>query len=229
MFSVLVAPTWKQSDSNLPAEGLACKAGNKKCFSLLPEAVKPEFPPSPCDICCTESRFCRDCCCILCCKTITFCRGDHSYIRCEAKVNHCYVCWHVAHVDCALRCCMAGAVDGINGLDSEYYCRRCDSRTDLLPHVKKLLQTCESIQSPDSVEHLLNIGVSILRGSQKNSSKTLLELIESAIWKVDLLSSATITMFPFFQLLPFLFPKFFLSFTFTFSVLKSFGMVFISA
>ncbi|CAA2990782.1 Hypothetical predicted protein, partial [Olea europaea subsp. europaea] len=46
-----------------------CKAGNRVCNSLLATEDSISDVMS-CDICCSETSFCRDCCCILCCKTI---------------------------------------------------------------------------------------------------------------------------------------------------------------
>ena len=76
-------------------DGLTCKAGNKKCNSLLAESESPSLVPLPCDLCCSEPRFCRDCCCILCSKTIDLNYGGYSYIKCEAMVDGC-ICGHVA-------------------------------------------------------------------------------------------------------------------------------------
>lgn len=141
-----------------------------------------------CDICCTEAKFCRDCCCILCSKTINFSYGGYDYIRCEAMTGEGTICGHAAHIDCALRCYMAGTVGGSIGLDSEYYCRRCDARTDLVPHVSRLLQTCESLDSRDNIEKILNIGICILRSSEKTSAKELLKRIEGAVAKVKIIA-----------------------------------------
>lgn len=166
--------------SDPQSDCLACKAGNKKCNSLFAEAECPSLVPLPCDLCCNEPRFCRDCCCILCSKTIDLKHGGYSYIKCEAMVNG-YICGHVAHLNCALRSYMAGTVGGSIGLDAEYYCRRCDTKTFLVPHVTTVLKTCESIDSRDEIEKILNIAVCILRGSQKSNAKGLLNRIESAI------------------------------------------------
>ena len=170
-------------------DGLTCKAGNKKCNSLLAESESPSLVPLPCDLCCSEPRFCRDCCCILCSKTIDLNYGGYSYIKCEAMVDGC-ICGHVAHLNCALRSYMAGTVGGSIGLDAEYYCRRCDAKTSLVPHVTGLLKTCESIDSRDDIEKILNIGVCILRGSQKTNARGLLNRIESAITKVKPMQSS---------------------------------------
>ncbi|KAI3997915.1 hypothetical protein MKX01_038806 [Papaver californicum] len=132
------------------------------------------LPDMDCDICCSEVNFCRNCCCILC----------YSFIRCEAKQGEDYICGHAAHLDCALRSYMAGKVGGSIGLDVEYYCRRCDKITDLVPHVTRLLQTCQSLNSPDEIEKILNLGLSILRGSQRVSALNLLHSTELAFRKL---------------------------------------------
>ena len=100
------------------------------------------------------------------------------------------ICGHIAHLNCALRSYMAGTVGGSIGLDAEYYCRRCDAKTSLVPHVTGLLKTCESIDSRDDIEKILNIGVCILRGSQKTNARGLLNRIESAITKVKPMQSS---------------------------------------
>ncbi|KAK8572994.1 hypothetical protein V6N12_029034 [Hibiscus sabdariffa] len=162
------------------SDGLKCKAGNKKCNSLFAEAESPSLASLPCDLCCSEPRFCRDCCCILCSKTIDLKFGGYSYIKCEAMVDG-YICGHVAHLNCALRCYMAGTVGGYIGLDAEYYCRRCDTKSSLVSHVTMLLKTCESIDSRDEIEKIINIGLCVIRGSQNTNARGLLNCIESAI------------------------------------------------
>lgn len=170
------------SDSQTDTVG--CKARNKMCSSILEQLDKPTLAVMPCDICCSEPRFCHDCCCILCSKIINSDYGGYSYIKCEAVVDEGYICGHIAHIDCALRCYMAGTVGGSIGLDAEYYCRRCDARTDLVLHASRLLQTCESIDSRDVIEKILSVGVCILGGSQKTSAKWLLNRFELAIAKL---------------------------------------------
>ncbi|KAF4363512.1 hypothetical protein CsatB_026209 [Cannabis sativa] len=170
-------------DSNSDTGG--CKARNKMCNSLVEQVENSSVAVMPCDICCTESRFCRDCCCILCCKTVDYTYEGYSFIKCEAAVGESYICGHIAHIDCAVRCYMAGKVGGSIGLDAEYYCRRCDAKTDLIPHVTRLLQTCESINSRDDIDRILKVGVSILHGSRKTSAKRLLNRIQLAIGKLE--------------------------------------------
>ncbi|XP_061991113.1 protein OBERON 2 isoform X1 [Rosa rugosa] len=179
-----IPPCAEIEESDSQSDALCCKARNKLCISLLGEAENPPLAFMKCDICCTEAKFCRDCCCILCSKTVNFSYGGYDYIRCEAMTGEGTICGHAAHIDCALRCYMAGTVGGSIGLDSEYYCRRCDARTDLVPHVTRLLQTCESLDSRDNIEKILNIGICILRSSEKTSAKELLKRIEVAVAKL---------------------------------------------
>ncbi|KAF2285401.1 hypothetical protein P3X46_006149 [Hevea brasiliensis] len=176
--------TAENSESDSQSDGARCKAGNKRCNSLMVQVENLSIAAMPCDICCSEPHFCRDCCCILCCKTINAKYGGYSYIKCEAFVSEGYMCGHVAHIDCALRTYMAGTVGGSIGLDVEYYCRRCDAKKDLVPHVMSLLQTCKSVDSCEEVEKILTVGICILRGSQKSRTKGLLNQIESAIAKL---------------------------------------------
>ncbi|CAN4091319.1 unnamed protein product [Withania somnifera] len=168
---------------------IRCMAGNNMCASLVAGNPSPET--LICDICCSEPGFCRDCCCILCCKTICSAYGGYSYIRCEAKVNDGQICRHIAHIDCALRSYVAGTVGGSIGLDAEYFCRRCDSRSDLVSHVMKLLNICRTIDSRDDVESILNVSLCILRGSRKTNAKQLLRHIKLAMAKFLLMIGGT--------------------------------------
>ncbi|KAF6152705.1 hypothetical protein GIB67_021365 [Kingdonia uniflora] len=163
---------------------LPCKAGNRIC-SLRLQARNFSLPAMDCDICCSESGFCRDCCCILCCKTVDWAYGGYSFIRCEAVVSESYICGHVAHLECALRAYMCGTVGGSIGLDVEYYCRRCDTRTDLTSHVTKIVQVCESLHTLDDTEKILKLGVCILRGSQQESTQKLLQKIGLTFGKLN--------------------------------------------
>ncbi|XP_043708396.1 protein OBERON 2-like isoform X2 [Telopea speciosissima] len=184
------------SETESQPGSMDCKARNKMC-DLQILAGTCSLPAMDCNICCSEPDFCRDCCCILCCKTIDWTYGGYSFIRCEAKVDDNYICGHVAHIECALRSYMAGTVGGRIGLDVEYYCRRCDRRTDLISHVTRLLQTCESLNAWEKIVKILNLGLCILRGSQRKSAKKLLNRMELArrklkhgtaleeIWKED--------------------------------------------
>ncbi|KAL8239588.1 hypothetical protein R6Q59_016155 [Mikania micrantha] len=161
-----------------------CKAGNINCSSLL-ETNNPDHSNiMPCDICCIEPLFCHDCCCILCSKMVNTAHGDHTFIKCESIVKEGLICGHICHVECGLRSFLAGTVGGTIGLDAEYYCRRCDAITDLIPHVKNLLRNCESISNGDKMKKILNICVIILRGSTKTSAKNLLHRVKSATAKL---------------------------------------------
>ncbi|XP_027767780.1 protein OBERON 2-like [Solanum pennellii] len=131
-----------------------------------------------CDMYCSEPGFCRGCCCILCFKTISSDYDGYNYIQCEAIVDG-YICGHVSHLDCALRSYMAGKVGGSINLDAQYLCRYCDSRMDLVPHALKLIKTCTSVASRAAIEIFLNVGICILRGSQKRNGKELLHHIKS--------------------------------------------------
>ncbi|GMN46708.1 hypothetical protein TIFTF001_015875 [Ficus carica] len=175
----------EQSLCDSSSDNGGCKAGNKMCSSLVEQVENSPLSIMVCDICCSEPRFCRDCCCILCCKTVNYTYGSYSYIRCEAVAEEGRMCGHIAHISCALRSYMAGKVGGSIGLDVEYYCRRCDVKSDLVPHVTRLLQTCKSIDTRDDIVKILKVGLSILRGSERTSAKRLLNRIELAISKLN--------------------------------------------
>ncbi|KAI4317850.1 hypothetical protein L6164_025683 [Bauhinia variegata] len=174
----------EEPEYDFQSDTVKCKAGNNICNSLILEEVEKYSPAMPCNCCCAEPRFCRNCCCILCSKTVNLVNGGYSYIKCQKKVDN-NICAHVAHMECALRSQNAGTVGGKIGLDAEYNCRRCDGRTDLIPHVNKLLETCESIDSRDDIGKILNLGACLLRGSQKTIAKELLSRIELAISKLQ--------------------------------------------
>ncbi|KAJ7954871.1 protein OBERON 1-like [Quillaja saponaria] len=168
------AQTEEHCASHSQSNTMGCKAGNKKCNSLILEEVENSLPDMPCDICCIVDGFCRECCCILYCKTVNTASGGYNYIKCQEKVSGDNICGHVAHVDCAIQSHMAGMLEGNIGLDAEYYCRCCDRRTDMVSHVKRLLLTVESIGSRDDTEKILSLAVSLLSGSQKTIAKELL-------------------------------------------------------
>lgn len=165
-------------------DGVGCRAGNKKCGNLFVQTENTSLPAMPCDICCSEPNFCRDCCCLLCSKTVSSKYGGYSYIKCESVVSDGHICGHVAHINCALRTYMAGCVGGSIGLDAGYYCRRCDARTDLVPHVTMFLQTCESVDSRDEIKKMLSVAICILRGSQRTDANKLLNRVEAANMKL---------------------------------------------
>lgn len=175
-------PPPKPAESNGLIGEAHCKAGNIFCSSLAP-GDEPASEVMFCDICCNEPGFCRDCCCILCCQTINKTSEGYSYITCGANIDGS-PCGHSCHFACALRSAMVGTVDGTVGLDAEYYCRRCDSRSDLVSHFAKLLQKCESNVSGDDIEKTLGIGIRLLSGSKRTSANQLLRHIQLAMSKV---------------------------------------------
>ncbi|XP_074569086.1 uncharacterized protein LOC141825600 isoform X2 [Curcuma longa] len=170
----------EQVESRLEDQSGECKAGNKMC-SLQSKEKTNTLPAKDCNICCSEAGFCRDCCCILCCKTVDSACGGCTFIRCEANLDNQYICGHVAHVECALRAYMAGTVGGSIGLDTEYYCRRCDNKINLIPFLTKLIKVCESLDSKEDIEKLLKLGFCILRGSKQPRAKSLQNRIGVAI------------------------------------------------
>ncbi|KAI9089705.1 hypothetical protein K1719_028998 [Acacia pycnantha] len=167
----------------LQPDSCGCKVKNKESTNQKLKIPEDGLPAMPCDICCAEPGFCRDCCCILCSKTVDSAYGGYNYIKCREKIGN-NICGHISHLECALRCRMAGTVGGSIGLDAEYYCRRCDGRTDLIPHVNKLAQICETIDSRDDIENILNLSACLLRGSKKDIAKSLLNRIELANLKL---------------------------------------------
>src|SRR5262249_29827758 len=154
-----------------------CKAGNIMC-SLQVKSRSYTPLTVECDICCSEAGFCHECCCILCCKTIDWVFDGYSFIRCVKTIDKNFLCGHVAHIDCALRANMAGTVQGSMGLDVEYCCRRCDNKTDLMLHVTRILHTCQSLDSRDDIEKILNLALRILHGSEQMKSKMYQKHIE---------------------------------------------------
>ncbi|KAF6139992.1 hypothetical protein GIB67_020383 [Kingdonia uniflora] len=185
----------KNIGSKLNVATMACKAGNTMCTSLHESTNIYSLRAMDCDICCSEDGFCCDCCCILCAKTISLAHGGYSFIKCEAKVNESYICGHMAHINCAFRSYMAGTVGGSISLDMQYFCRRCDHRTDLTSHVTKLIKTCKTLDSRDDIETILKVGYCILHGSQQEFAKRLMNSVKLALKKVHS------TRFSFFLLL----------------------------
>ncbi|WOK95625.1 hypothetical protein Cni_G04332 [Canna indica] len=150
----------------------SCRAGNKMCI-VQSKKRNNHLLAKDCDVCCSETGFCRDCCCILCCQSVHWENEGYSIVRCEATLDENYVCGHVAHLECALRSYMAGTVGGTIGLDAEYYCRRCDSKTDLVSHVVKILILCQSLDTQLDIEKNLSLSFRILHGSQQARAKDL--------------------------------------------------------
>ncbi|XP_045815620.1 OBERON-like protein [Trifolium pratense] len=171
-------------DDNSKIGVVWCKARNKMCDSLKFNVMEKYLPAMPCDVCCSESEFCRDCSCILCSKTVSFDHGGYSYIKCLVNGGD-GICGHVAHLECALRSQLAGTVAKSIGLDVEYHCRRCDGRTNLLSHVETLYQSCKSVDLDDEIKKkILDLGACILRGSKIPVAKELLNCVELAISKL---------------------------------------------
>ncbi|XP_030543373.1 uncharacterized protein LOC115750273 [Rhodamnia argentea] len=172
------------SQSDSPSGTLRCKARNKLCSSLIEQPEEAARTSIPCDFCCIEPEFCRDCCCILCFKVIMPVNGGYNYIKCEASSNDGHICGHLAHLNCALQAYMAGTVGGSIGLDAQYYCRRCDAKTELVSHVTRLFEACKSIDSQEEHEKALKLGSCLLQGSLNTSAKILLNRIQSALTKL---------------------------------------------
>lgn len=179
-----------------------CKAGNINCSSLLVINDPDRSNIMACDLCCIEPRFCHDCCCILCSRPVSSEKIDLGFIKCEAVVKDGLICGHICHIECGLRSYMAGTVGGTVGLDAEYYCRRCDARTDLIPYVKNLFKSCESNSDGDKMQKILSLCAIMLRGSTKTSAKNLLHHVQLAaaklkegnsedIWKLEDASAVT--------------------------------------
>ncbi|XP_047313096.1 uncharacterized protein LOC124916426 [Impatiens glandulifera] len=173
-----------QSDSDAePGFPIArCKAGNKRCISLVENLSPSGGEANICNMCCRDNTFCRDCSCTICFETIK--EGSLDYIRCESTTDKNFVCGHIVHVRCALTIFMAGKVGGRIDLDAECLCRPCDSKNDLIPHVEKILKACQSSSSKEGVEKWLNMCESILKGSMRTKSIELMRFVQLTITKV---------------------------------------------
>ncbi|MCI22128.1 hypothetical protein A2U01_0043304, partial [Trifolium medium] len=129
-------------------------------------------------------KFCRECCCILCKKAVDSTHGGNSYILCEEKHGD-NICGHLCHLECAFQIYKAGTLRGVFDLDAEYFCWRCNAKTKLISHVNKLLLASEAIDSDDDVkEKMLNLGINLLRGSEKAAAKELMGRIALAMSKL---------------------------------------------
>ncbi|XP_027364735.1 protein OBERON 1-like [Abrus precatorius] len=169
----------KQIESNV-----VCKAGNKECSSLSLEEREKYSPGMPCNICCAVADFCRDCSCILCSRNVDSAYGGYSYIKCLVKTND-NICGHVAHMECALRDSLAGTAGGDVAIDAEYYCRRCKGRTDLVSHVKKLIESCTTTNLDSDIrKNILNLCTSLLENSKKDDARKLLIKIGKSVQEV---------------------------------------------
>ncbi|EER90880.1 uncharacterized protein LOC8085943 [Sorghum bicolor] len=164
--------------------GGLCKARNSLC-NLEREGFVESSPARACNICCKEPGFCRECCCLLCNKTIDYSFGGYSFIKCEAVVEENLICGHSAHLNCALRSYMAGTVGGVFALDVQYLCRLCDNKINLMTHVEKLMETCQSLESRDEIEPMLNLGLCLLRGSKQMRARSLENQMRSAMEKLE--------------------------------------------
>lgn len=164
--------------------GGLCKARNSLC-NLQREGFVESSPARVCNICCKEPGFCRECCCLLCNRTVDYSLGSYSCIKCEAVVEENLICGHFAHLECALRCYMAGTVGGSFGLDVQYLCRLCDNKTNLMTHVEKLMETCQSLESRDQIKPMLNLGLCLLRGSKQMRARNLENHMRSAMEKLE--------------------------------------------
>jgi len=172
----------EEAESDLPCDVDVCKAGNSRCSSLILE--KERSPIMPCDLCCAEPEFCRECCCILCYKTLDSAYGGYGYIVCKVTQDNT-ICGHAAHLECALRSFLAGTVEQPIGLDAEYLCRRCDRKTELISHANELLLTCEAIDSNDDIkEKILHLGLRLLCDSQKATATELMSRFALTLSKV---------------------------------------------
>ncbi|XP_006651815.1 uncharacterized protein LOC102713345 [Oryza brachyantha] len=160
-----------------------CKARNNLC-KLESEGFIESSPAQDCVICCKMPGFCRECCCVFCRKVVDYSFGGYTYIKCEAVLEENKICGHIGHLDCALRTFMAGTVGGSIDLDVQYCCRRCDNKTNLMMHIEKLLETCQSLQSRDEIEPILNTGLCLLRGSRQAKAKSLENYMGSAMAKL---------------------------------------------
>jgi hypothetical protein len=79
---------------------------------------------------------------------------------------------------------MAGTVGGVFALDVQYLCRLCDNKINLMTHVEKLMETCQSLESRDEIEPMLNLGLCLLRGSKQMRARSLENQMRSAMEKV---------------------------------------------
>ena len=158
-----------------------CKAGNPNCGLIIGESLAlGPIGIMPCDICCSEPEFCRECVCILCGKMMKCGFSAYTSVRCFARLSGAEFCGHAAHLMCALECRLAGVVKPL-GLDMEYICRRCDQKTDLREHVVRLLDTLRYTNCRFSVESNLGTALHIMQGTQDCGAKRLIYLVQTAI------------------------------------------------
>jgi hypothetical protein len=89
---------------------------------------KEHSPVMSYDVCCAETDFCRECCCILCYKTFDSNHGDYSYIMCKVKHGD-NICGHNSHLKCTLRSYMANTVGETIAMDGKYMSQHSDENT----------------------------------------------------------------------------------------------------
>ncbi|XP_044984753.1 uncharacterized protein LOC123452207 [Hordeum vulgare subsp. vulgare] len=180
----------------IPCEGSVIQRGTRqlrgpKLENLLanPTKEKLRFIKSSLahdyDMFCTMPNFRAECCCIICGMVVDYSCGGYNYMKCEATIGENTKCGHVGHLHCALKSSMAGTVGGGIFLDMEYYCRWCDNKTNLMMHVEKLLETCRPLQSKEKIKTILDMGLSILRGSRKEQAKILENYMGSVMAKIN--------------------------------------------
>lgn len=163
-----------------------CKAGNAKCGLEIGRSILlGDLECLACDVCCTEPGFCRECMCILCCKTIIPEGGESNFVRCLCKPSGEGMCGNAAHLECALHSKMAGVVKNM-GLDMEYLCRRCDSRTDLRELVTLLIEAVDYTAVRTHAEKSLELALEIMKGTKRGGSgaRVLGHLVQTALRKV---------------------------------------------
>lgn len=169
------------AEASIKETGLQCKLGNLKCALELDRSLSVgAIGVVPCNVCCSEPDFCRDCLCILCGKIINCEYTPYASIRCLARFSESGFCGHASHLMCALECQMAGVVMQL-GLDMEYICRRCDQKTDLREHVVHLLDSLRYTNSSTSAERNLGMALQIMQGTQREGAKILESLVKTAI------------------------------------------------
>lgn len=171
----------KPKSTETEKQEMRCKARNPNCGLEIGESLTfGAVGIMPCDICCSEPHFCRECLCILCGKTMKCGYSVYASVRCFARLSGAEFCGHAAHLMCALDCQMAGVVKQL-GLDMEYICRRCDQKTDLREHVVRLLDSLRYTNCKISAETNLSTALLIMQGTQADGAKRLLHLVETAI------------------------------------------------
>lgn len=156
-----------------------CKLGNGKCGYLINKPTKTK----QCGICCAEFAFCGGCSCILCAKATDQSLENFRSLKCEGKLDNGQFCGHNAHLDCALLCHTVG-VERKNGLDIEYYCRRCDTKTDLVQHMIGWICQCRCLKESKETDKNIRLMLQFIQGTQRIGGKQVQNCLESALVKV---------------------------------------------